>query len=191
MKMVFRVFDRAVQICIFLCIAGFVAVSFSQVFCRFVLNNSIPWAEELCRYLFVWMVFIGAGLGILHRRHIMIDIVPNLIPRAFKKYYTAALDLIVFVFTLLLIYTGYVFAVRGMRQFSPAMQIPMGYIFSGIVVGGAIMCINSVRALCVDLFAAPVEAEPEPALEPEMTQEEFNKLLGIGAGGVKTENDNA
>lgn len=179
MKTVFRAFDKTVQILIFLCIAGFVSIAFAQVVCRYLLNDSLTWSEEMCRYLFVWMVFLGAGIGILHRRHVMIDIVPNLIPQKGKKYYNAAIDILIIVFTCYLIWHGYDFMLRGMRQNSPAMQIPMGYVFSGVVVGGVVMFINSLRAMLSDLFAAPVIDEPEPAPEPEMTQEEFNKLLGI------------
>lgn len=189
MRTAFRAFDRVVQIMIFLCIAGFVTVSFSQVFCRFILNNSIAWAEEMCRYLFVWMVFLGAGIGILHRRHILIDIVPNMIPEGIKKYYTAATDMLILAFTVLLMYYGWIFTQRGMRQFSPAMQIPLGYVYSGIIIGGAVMSINTLRVLLAGLFAAPVESEPEAAPKPEITQEAFNKLLGIETEEKRGENN--
>ncbi len=183
MKTVFRWFDRAVYFVMFLCIAGFVAIAFVQVVSRFVLNHSLYWSEEMCRYMFVWMVFLGSGIGLLHRRHITIDVVPNLIPKAFKKYYNAAIDLIIIAFSVLVIAYGYGFAERGMRQGSPAMQIPLGYIYYGIVVGGAVMLVNCLRAMLTDLFALPVEPEPEEKIELDMTQEEFNKLLGIEIGG--------
>lgn len=182
MKTALRIFDRLVYTVIFLCIAGFVTLSFTQVFFRFVLNNSITWSEEMCRYLFVWMVFLGSGIGLLHRRHITIDIVPNLIPQNAKRFYNALIDLIVIAFTVCLIRYGIVFAQRGMTQNSPAMQIPLGYVYSGIVIGGAVMLVNALRSMLADLFALPVEAEPEPAPEPEMSQEEFNRLLGIDTG---------
>ncbi len=182
MTQLFRIFDRALQTLLFLCIAGFVIIAFSQVVARFGLNHSIPWAEEACRYLFVWMVFVGSGMGILHRRHIMIDIVPNLIPKEGRKYYNAVIDLLLIAFTILLIRYGYAFAMRGMSQRSPAMQIPLGYIYSGIVLGAVIMFVNTIRVLCADLFAAPVVSAPEPAPTLEMTQSEFNQILGIETG---------
>ena len=192
MKLVFRVFDRTVQILMFLCIAGFVAAAFAQVVCRFGLNDSLTWSEEFCRYLFVWMVFLGAGIGILHRRHVTIDIVPNLIPEKGKKIYGFAIDLLIAVFSVMLMYYGYRFAEKGMRQNSPAMQIPLGYVYSGVVLGGAVMLINTLRVMAADLFAVPVAAAPEPEPEPEMTQDEFNRLLGIEAkAGDGKENGDA
>jgi hypothetical protein len=34
-----------------------------QVFFRYVLNNSLPWPEEVARLGFVWVVFLGMALG--------------------------------------------------------------------------------------------------------------------------------
>ncbi len=178
MKTVLRVFDKAVYAVIFLCIAGFVSLAFLQVFCRFVLNDSLTWSEEMCRYLFVWMVFLGTGVGLLHRRHITIDIVPNMIPKAGRKYYNAAIDILILAFTVYLMRYGYIFAMRGMRQGSPAMQLPLGYIYLGIVLGGAVMFVNTIRVMLAEFLAVP-PAEPEEAPQPEMTQEEFNRILGL------------
>lgn len=189
MKLALKMFDKAIYGIIFLCIAGFVTLAFLQVFCRFILNDSLTWSEEMCRYLFVWMVFLGAGVGVLHRRHIIIDIVPNMIPAGVKKYYNVAIGLLIIVFTLFLMRYGLVFAQRGMRQNSPAMQIPLGYIYGGIILGALVMLINTIRVTLAD-FMEGVGAEPEPEAVPEMSQEEFNKLLGIEAE-EKKENGNA
>lgn len=187
MKILFRIFDRTIQSAVFLCVLGFVVFAFLQVISRFIFNFSIAWTEELCRYLFVWMVFLGAGIGVLQRKHIAVDIVPNLVPDRYRKYYNVLLDLMIIAFCLLLIRYGAVFASKAMRQRSPAMQIPLGYVYYGIILGGAVMLINAVRSMLSSFFALPEpETEPEPA--PEMSQEEFNKLLGLETG---EENKNA
>lgn len=40
-----------------------VATMLLQVFCRYVLNASLSWSEELTRLLFVWLTFLGFGLA--------------------------------------------------------------------------------------------------------------------------------
>src|SRR6185295_14528954 len=44
-----------------------------QVFARYVLNDTPPWSEELCRYLFVWASFLGACLAMRRAAHLGVD----------------------------------------------------------------------------------------------------------------------
>ena len=46
------------------------AVVVLQVFCRYVLNASLPWPEEAAQFLFVWAVFLGMALLTRRERHI-------------------------------------------------------------------------------------------------------------------------
>ena len=43
------------------CTIVLVIAIFIQVVCRYILLISTPWAEELARYLFVWMAYLGGG----------------------------------------------------------------------------------------------------------------------------------
>lgn len=178
MKIILRIFDRAILSVVFLCIFGFVVFAFLQVLSRFAFNFSIAWTEEVCRYLFVWMVFLGAGVGVLQRKHIAVDIVPNLLPKGARRYYDVFLDLLIIVFCYLLIRYGAVFASKAMQQRSPAMQIPLGYVYYGIIAGGVVMIVNAVRSLLSSFITLP-PPETEPEAQLEMSQEEFNKLLGM------------
>jgi len=45
-------------------LAVMVATMLLQVFCRYVLNASLSWSEELTRLLFVWLTFLGFGLAV-------------------------------------------------------------------------------------------------------------------------------
>jgi TRAP-type C4-dicarboxylate transport system permease small subunit len=50
-----------------------------QVFFRFVLNNPLPWPEEIARYCFVWMTFIGLVMNVKSNDHYRIDFISNLL----------------------------------------------------------------------------------------------------------------
>jgi len=53
----------------------------AQIFCRYVLNESIPWSEEVVRYLFIWMTFLGAAIVLREKQQIRVtyflDLLPN------------------------------------------------------------------------------------------------------------------
>ena len=54
-----------------------VLIALLQVFCRYVLNDSLSWPEEMAKFAFVWFVFLGAAMVTRRSRHIVIDLVPR------------------------------------------------------------------------------------------------------------------
>src|SRR5262245_26896062 len=51
-----------------------VVIMIVQVFCRYVLNASLIWAEELCRYILVWQSFLLIGIAYLQGELIVLDV---------------------------------------------------------------------------------------------------------------------
>ena len=58
-----------------------------QVFFRYVLNNSLSWSEELARYLFIWMIYVGISYGVKMDKHICVDAVYTFMPKSIKRGY--------------------------------------------------------------------------------------------------------
>lgn len=70
-----------------LLVALIVSVS-ANVVGRAVFNRSIPWADELARMLFIWLIFIGAAAAFARYEHIAVDIlVRRMQPRAAHMLY--------------------------------------------------------------------------------------------------------
>jgi TRAP-type C4-dicarboxylate transport system permease small subunit len=59
-----------------------------QVFDRFVFSKSVSWHEEGCRFLFIWLVYLGVSLGVKRGEHIRIVVLIRFIPQAVRKYIT-------------------------------------------------------------------------------------------------------
>jgi TRAP-type C4-dicarboxylate transport system permease small subunit len=69
----FRVLDTSLKsVMVVLLVVLIVSVG-ANVFGRFVLDNSLAISDELARWLFVWVIFLGAALAHLHREHIAVD----------------------------------------------------------------------------------------------------------------------
>lgn len=80
-------------------------LTFAMVFWRYVLNNSIVWAEEILRYLMMWAVLIGAGLTTREDQHVCMDVIQTSLekyPKARAVHYIIT-RAIVFVFMICLI----------------------------------------------------------------------------------------
>jgi TRAP-type C4-dicarboxylate transport system permease small subunit len=97
---------------------------------------SYIWTEELSRFLFIWMVMLGAMIGIREGTHFEVDVWPELGPRA-----NAALKIVssvfVLIFALVFLYWGIQFVQFGWYQTSELADLPMPFIFLAWPVAGA------------------------------------------------------
>ena len=107
-----------------------------QVVARYI--DFIPrflWTEEISRFTLIWLVMIGAALGIYNRDHFDIDMFSNLSPRL-KRLRTIFIDFSTILFTYFLIRYGWVFAKSGLRRISLAARIPMAWIYASFLFLG-------------------------------------------------------
>ena len=63
-----------------LLVIAIVLILSAQVFCRFVLNQSLIWSEEVATWCLVWIVYAGSVALMRHREHVAIPIFVRLLP---------------------------------------------------------------------------------------------------------------
>lgn len=122
-------------------------VIFWQVVCRYVLHGSLPWSEELSRYLLVWTAFLGGAYGVRLGAHIGVEAFTLLLPKKAQ----AVLHIFVMICSVILcaIILRYGISIVGTQlakhQLSPAMRIPMGYMYAAIPIGMAFFIIRYIQ----------------------------------------------
>ncbi|MCO7247635.1 TRAP transporter small permease [Halomonas sp. Mc5H-6] len=83
---------------------------------RAVFNNSVPWADELARMLFIWLIFLGAAAAFARFEHIAVDIlVRRLQPRAAHMLYLLQ-HVIIIVLMGVIIWGGFLVMSRASGQ---------------------------------------------------------------------------
>ena len=75
-------FYRALEVLMVICITVMLIMVFGNVVLRLFFNTGIDLSEEIPRFAFVWMTFIGAIVGMRHRAHLGVDIVTKMLPLA-------------------------------------------------------------------------------------------------------------
>lgn len=73
--------EQALQIVIFAIFLVLIVLVFSNVVARYLLNSGLPWAYETSRWLFVWMVFLGAVVGLVRSEHMATDMITSRLPK--------------------------------------------------------------------------------------------------------------
>jgi TRAP-type C4-dicarboxylate transport system permease small subunit len=100
-----------------------------QIVARYTaLIPSWIWTEELSRFLFIWMVMLGAMIGIREGTHFEVDVWPELKPRA-NALLRIVSHIFVLVFALVFVWWGIEFVQFGWGQLSELAELPMPYIF--------------------------------------------------------------
>ena len=109
-----------------------------QIISRYTaLIPSWIWTEELSRFMFIWMVMLGAMIGVRERSHFEVDVWPELKPRAGALLRIVS-NLFVLVFALVFVWWGIEFVRFGWNQHSELAELPMPFIFLAWPVAGAI-----------------------------------------------------
>jgi TRAP-type C4-dicarboxylate transport system permease small subunit len=139
--------DLLLEVIISLLFVTMVSTSAAQVFFRYVLNASLVWSEELARYLFVWIVFLAAPLGIHRGIHIGVDLLITHLPFKWRRATMIFTCLFILIFLAFLIVLGLRVAKMNMTQTSIAMEIPMGCIYLAFPVGAALMILYTIRSM--------------------------------------------
>ncbi len=107
-----------------------------QVLSRFTeLVPSYIWTEELSRFLFIWMVMLGAMIAVREGTHFDVDVWPELSPRAAARLHIVS-HLFVLLFALVFVYWGIQFVRFGWSQQSELAELPMPFIFLAWPVAG-------------------------------------------------------
>ena len=100
-----------------------------QIISRYTaLIPSWIWTEELSRFLFIWMIMLGAMIGVRDGTHFDVDVWPDLKPRA-NALLRMVSHLFVLVFALVFVWWGIQFVRFGWNQESELAELPMNFIF--------------------------------------------------------------
>ncbi len=108
-----------------------------QIISRYTgLIPSYIWTEELSRFLFIWMIMLGAMIAIREGTHLEVDVWPDLSLRA-NALSRIVSHLFVLIFALVFLYWGTKFVQFGWYQESELAELPMPFIFVAWPLAGA------------------------------------------------------
>jgi TRAP-type transport system small permease protein len=122
---------------------------FLQVVLR-LFSYSLIWAEELSRFLFVWLIFLTTALAIYKKAHLRMDFVSERLQGKTQRFLELLTSLaVVFLFTVIGYYSIPVFTIWA-RKTSPIMGLPMKYVFLTLPVSSALILFNLVADILLN-----------------------------------------
>ncbi|WP_263773100.1 TRAP transporter small permease [Propionivibrio soli] len=127
-----------------------VILVFGNVVLRYGFNSGIVFSEEVSRFLFVWMVFLGSVLMLKDNGHLGVHTLTKKMSLGGKKACKFLSDLITFGCCILLTIGGWKVVVLNMPNIAPVSDIPLGVVFVACLVcsvGMGILLLNSMYRL--------------------------------------------
>ena len=133
-------------------ITALFALSSAEVILRFVFNHPLPWASEICRFLLIWLVFLGATEVTRRGAHLTVGIsVTRYVSDRVNLWLRLFVNLCVCIALCIIGFYASKVAYSSSHIIAPASQIPMWCVWIAVPVNFFLMAyyiiVESVR-LC-------------------------------------------
>lgn len=149
-KTLIDLYCRALNVAMVACLALMVVLVFGNVVLRYAFNTGIAISDELSRWLFVWMTFMGAIAAMRDHSHLGTDFLVGRLGPTGKKV-CLAVGYLLMLFVCWLLFSGALAQTRINHQTtSAAMEAPVSWFYaSGVVfaVSAALLLLNDLWRL--------------------------------------------
>jgi TRAP-type C4-dicarboxylate transport system permease small subunit len=120
---------------------------FLQVVLRFLGQTGIDGLEEVPRYLFVWLVMIGAAAAMQRGEHTVLDYFINLLSPRGRASVLALTNAVGIGLFLYLIKLSFVLVPNAQLQSSAGLGLSLGWVFVAVPIGSALIILPMLRNL--------------------------------------------
>lgn len=124
---------------------------FADVVARFAFQTSVPWAGEVARFAFVYMIYFGISYAIREKRHLRVTLLVDAAPPALRRWLMMASETVFLGYSVMICWLGIVITTNALDrgQMLSATQWPTAWLYAAIIFSGAL----SALRLCHSLWA--------------------------------------
>ncbi|MAT70016.1 MAG: hypothetical protein CMJ58_10890 [Planctomycetaceae bacterium] len=159
-------FATALQWAVIVAMGGLVVVVLWGVASRYVSQQPSRWTDEAARYLLMWVALLGAAVAYRRGEHLGFDYFASRMDKAAQRILAMAAEVVVIGFAAFaMVYGGWMLVSKTLAagQTTPALNIPMGYVYLAAPVSGILIVLFAVDRLW-SLLAG--DSEPDSAAQP-------------------------
>lgn len=160
MTRIVDLYFKLLKLLIVLCMVMMIVLVFGNVVLRYAFNSGISVSEELSRWLFVWMIFLGALVALKDRAHLGLDSLIKRLPPLGKRI-CLVIGHVLMLFICWLIFNGsWQQAVINLNVVAPASGMSMAVFYAAGLVFGASAAAIILYELYLALFGTLEDDEP-------------------------------
>jgi TRAP-type C4-dicarboxylate transport system permease small subunit len=152
-----KLLNRSTENMTVVLLVAMVLLVFLQIVSRAVFSSSFAWTEEASRFLMIWVTFLGASFAFQYGAHISIEAFVTKLSQHVGKAVQVIGALACIAFFIVMIVKGIEIIDRAMIQRSPALGIPMGYVYLVIPISATLMTINVIDVMLKSIKSKSTE----------------------------------
>ena len=160
-------FFRLLEALVVLCLVAMVIMVFGNVVLRYGFNSGITVSDEMSRYCFIWLTYIGAMVAMREKGHLGVDTLVLRLPLLGKKVCYFLSEWLMLLCNLLFLLGTWKMHELQVSNVSPVVGISMIWVYGiGYVVGG-VMSLMNLNQIFMLLTGRLSEADLVMVVEPE------------------------
>ena len=134
--------------CLVLAIVGLITLILSvqtQVFGRYVLNDTPTWTEALALQLVLYITALGVAVGVRDAGHIGLESLVSLLPEWMRLKVEVLIHLLVAVFGAIMAWSGWIWTRMKWDELDPMLGLPAGLDYLALVIAGVLIVLFSIE----------------------------------------------
>lgn len=128
-------------------LAVIVTLLMTQVLYRYIGGRSIAWSEEVCRFLFLYLVYFAASLATAKNLHIRVTAQIKLLPRSGQILLLLLTDIVWLIFCAIVVKVGteFIISMSNRPMVSGALMLDMRYVYAAVPLAFTLQAIRLVE----------------------------------------------
>jgi len=142
-------------------LAVMTVIILASVFFRYVLDDALPWSEEIAKYLMVWLTFIAAPLAFRMGSLVSIQALPDALSGWKNELLQIIIQIIIIVFMIMFIDIGIFLTKNAMIQRASSIDFSIAYVYASMPLGAFLILLVALQYL-LEAFRRLLSGEPRP-----------------------------
>lgn len=139
------VVEKVFLIILGLLLAAMTAIMVYQVILRYVFHHPNVWAEEVVKFMFAWVCFVGSPICMRHNSHLKVDFLLTKLPEGIRYIWQAVIVLISIAFAAAVVPISVPMVLQVVNQYSLGAHVPMWIPYLSVPFGGAFMALFGIE----------------------------------------------
>jgi len=146
LEVISRVMDKTLSYVVAILLVAMSGIVFGNVVCRYFLDFSLGWYEEVSRFLLIWIVFLGAIIALIRGDHLSIDLLQLVLSPRACRVVVVLTDMMMLAVLAIMFQGAWDMAIDSLRSgwVASSVPIPYGWVYMVGPVSAALMFIQTL-----------------------------------------------